>query len=71
VTTSDDKPDIPEVGPRSPSREATPTRRSPRTRPPEGGFGWSRAAAFVILPVIAMLLGAAAGYLKWEDSSRT
>lgn len=29
-----------------------------------------RAVAFGLLPVLALLLGAAAGYLKWEDSSR-
>ncbi|WP_208300571.1 hypothetical protein [Mycobacterium sp. DL592] len=37
---------------------------------PEKGFSWARLVAFVILPVLALLLGAGAGYLKWEDSSR-
>lgn len=37
---------------------------------PEKRFSWTRLVAFVILPVVALLLGAAAGYLKWEDSSR-
>lgn len=30
----------------------------------------TRLLAVVILPAIALLLGAAAGFLKWEDSSR-
>jgi Mce-associated membrane protein len=71
VTTSDDKPDIPEV-------EAAITVEGSDSYPgiaadepaPRTGLSWSRAAAFVILPLIAMLLGAAAGFLKWEDSSR-
>jgi len=72
VTTSEDNPDLPEVetaitldvGDSHPEIGAD----EPAT--PKTGFSWSRLAAFVILPVIAMLLGAAAGYLKWEDSSR-
>jgi len=31
---------------------------------------WDRLVALIILPVIALALGGAAGYLKWEDSSR-
>lgn len=30
---------------------------------------WSRAIAWVLLPGLALLLGAAAGYLKWQDAS--
>ena len=60
MTTSDDKPDLPELETDIAVEETT----------PKSGFSWSRAAAFVILPVIAMLLGAAAGFLKWEDTSR-
>jgi len=30
----------------------------------------TRLLAVVILPAVALLLGAAAGFLKWEDSSR-
>ena len=71
MTTSDDKPDIPEVGTEITveGSDSYPEIAADETAP-KGGFGWSRAAAFVILPVIAMLLGAAAGFLKWEDSSR-
>ena len=29
---------------------------------------WSRAVVFGVLPVVAMLIAAAAGYLKWQDS---
>jgi Mce-associated membrane protein len=67
VTTSDDKPDLPEITVEG--SDSYPEIAADETAP-KSGFGWSRAAAFVILPVIAMLLGAAAGYLKWEDSSR-
>jgi Mce-associated membrane protein len=73
--TSDDKPDIPEVDTEVDTEvtvegtESYPEITEAET-PPKKGLDWSRLAAFVILPVIAMLLGAAAGYLKWEDSSR-
>jgi len=30
---------------------------------------WSRAVVFVVLPALALLLAAAAGFLKWEDGS--
>lgn len=30
---------------------------------------WKRVVAFGILPAVAILLGAAAGYLKWQDGS--
>lgn len=29
---------------------------------------WSRVVVFGVLPVVAMLIAAAAGYLKWQDS---
>ncbi|GAY17715.1 hypothetical protein [Mycobacterium sp. shizuoka-1] len=34
------------------------------------GSRLARVVAFGLLPVLALLLGGAAGYLKWEDSSR-
>jgi len=71
VTTSDDQPDAPELEDEVAeiTVEATPelTEAEPT---PKGGFSWGRLAGFVILPVIALLLGAAAGFLKWEDNSR-
>jgi Mce-associated membrane protein len=77
VTTSDDKPDTPDVPEVDTEVSVEGTESYPEITeiteaeaPPKKGLDWSRVAAFVILPVIAMLLGAAAGYLKWEDSSR-
>ncbi len=32
------------------------------------GIDWPRVFAFVVLPVLALLLAAAAAYLKWQDS---
>lgn len=34
----------------------------------KSGVDWPRALAFVVLPVLALLLGATAAYLKWEDA---
>ena len=34
-----------------------------------GGFGYAKLVAFGVLPALALILGAAAGYLKWEDNS--
>jgi Mce-associated membrane protein len=33
------------------------------------GIAWGRVVAFGLLPVVAMMLAAAAGFLKWQDSS--
>ncbi len=33
------------------------------------GINWSRVLAFAVLPVLALLLGAAAAFLKWQDAS--
>nr|WP_202349572.1 hypothetical protein [Mycobacterium paraintracellulare] len=32
------------------------------------GIKWSRVVAFGVLPIVAMVIAAAAGYLKWQDS---
>lgn len=37
--------------------------------PPRPGINWARIAVFGILPVVAVLLAGAAGYLKWQDNS--
>jgi Mce-associated membrane protein len=37
---------------------------------PKRRFSLAGAVAFGLLPILALLLGAGAGYLKWEDSSR-
>ena len=34
------------------------------------GINWARVLAFGVLPALALLLGAGAGFLRWEDSSR-
>lgn len=36
---------------------------------PRRRFRWSAAIAFGVLPVLALLLASAAGYLKWQDAS--
>ncbi len=47
--------------------EAVKTEVSPKDK---RGINWARVLAFGILPVLALLLGAGAGFLRWEDSSR-
>jgi hypothetical protein len=37
---------------------------------PEPGSRWARVLAFGVLPVLALLLGGAAGYLRYDYSSR-
>ncbi len=71
MTTSDDKPDLPEVETAITVEDSDSDPEIAAGKPaPKDGFSWARLTAFIILPVIAMLLGAAAGFLKWEDSSR-
>ncbi|MGA9493167.1 MAG: hypothetical protein WBV80_23365 [Mycobacterium sp.] len=40
-------------------------------QPPAAGrrVRWSQALAFAVLPVVALLLASAAGYLKWQEES--
>ncbi|PRC54050.1 hypothetical protein C6A85_35595, partial [Mycobacterium sp. ITM-2017-0098] len=32
-------------------------------------MAWSRVIAFIVLPALALVLAAGAGYLKWRDDS--
>ncbi|MCI4674860.1 hypothetical protein [Candidatus Mycolicibacterium alkanivorans] len=67
MTTSDGKPGTPEV---TDEGAVEVTESDELEAAPEKKFSWSRLVAFVILPLVALLLGAAAGFLRWEDSSR-
>jgi Mce-associated membrane protein len=60
AATSDDAQDDAEA--EDEADEAEPAK--PRRR-----ISWSRALAYGVLPGVALLLAAAAGYLKWQDSS--
>jgi Mce-associated membrane protein len=42
---------------------------TPEDAPPRRRTEWKRALVLVVLPAIALVLGGAAGFLKWEDSS--
>ena len=51
--------------------ELTPTAESPGPVPKAAArstVSWSGIVAFTLLPALALLLGAGAAYLKWEDS---
>lgn len=37
--------------------------------PAKAGIAWSRVIAFIVLPALALVLAAGAGYLKWTDNS--
>jgi Mce-associated membrane protein len=37
--------------------------------PVKAGINWPRVFAFMVLPALALILGAAAGFLKWQDST--
>ena len=45
-----------------------PTPDGPKTRRVLG-IAWGRVVAFGLLPAVAMMLAAAAGFLRWQDSS--
>lgn len=59
AVTEDDADDTPD--------SAAPVTKAARAK---RGINWARVAAFGVLPVVALLLAAAAGFLRWEDSSR-
>jgi Mce-associated membrane protein len=68
--TTDDKSDSPDL----PDPEVDQTPAEETTAAPEAApkrrFSLAAAVAFGLLPILALLLAATAGYLKWEDSSR-
>jgi Mce-associated membrane protein len=45
------------------------TEETETTETEKTGINWPRVLAFGVLPVLALILGAAAGFLKWQDSS--
>ncbi|WP_396926252.1 hypothetical protein [Mycolicibacterium sp.] len=76
MTTDDDKPDPEVIEEETTAVELTDAEAAGGETPaaaeaaPKKGFSFARAVAFGVLPIIALLLAAAAGYLRWEDSSR-
>lgn len=76
MTTDDDKPDPEVIEEETTAVELTDAEDAAGETPaaaeaaPKTGFSFARAVAFGVLPIIALLLAAAAGYLRWEDSSR-
>lgn len=80
MTASDGKPEVPAEETSAAveavaiedieAAEAEAAASSEPATEPKQGFSATWLVAFVILPVLALLFGAAAGYLKWEDSSR-
>ncbi|QEN16533.1 hypothetical protein ACRDU6_31100 [Mycolicibacterium sp. ELW1] len=73
MTADDEKPD-PEVIDAEPTAvELTDTESdtpAAAETAPKKKFSVAGAVAFGVLPIVALLLAAAAGYLRWEDSSR-
>lgn len=61
ATTSDENPDTADAVRRVDGEPAAPRRAAPSRR--------SRIVAFCVLPALAVGLAAAAGYLKWEQTS--
>src|SRR4029077_3147119 len=52
-----------------PTDTADETSESAEPAKPERRIQWARVFAFGVLPVVALLLALAAGYLKWMDNS--
>jgi Mce-associated membrane protein len=73
VTTDDAKPDPEVIEAETIAVELTDsdseTPAAAETEPKKR-FSLASAVAFGVLPIVALLLAAAAGYLRWEDSSR-
>lgn len=73
MTTDDDNPDPEVIEAETTAVELTDSEsQTPAAAEtaPEKRFSVAGAVAFGVLPIVALLLAAAAGYLKWEDSSR-
>lgn len=52
------------------AQEDLATSETASAKPARGGLRLASVVAFGVLPIVALLLGAGAGFLKWEDSSR-
>ncbi len=72
MTTDDDKPDPEVIEAETTAVELTDSESETPAAgtAPEKRFSFAGAVAFGVLPIVALLLAAAAGYLRWEDSSR-
>ncbi|WP_445166635.1 hypothetical protein ACTXG7_22740 [Mycolicibacterium sp. Dal123E01] len=79
--TTDDNPDTPDpevveaettaVELSDSDVEGSPADEAPQdAAEPKKSINWAAVVAFGLLPILALLLGAGAGYLKWENSSR-
>jgi Mce-associated membrane protein len=66
AATAEDCPAVEAAGNSADADEPTPD--GPKARRVLG-IGWGRVVAFGLLPAVAMMLAAAAGFLKWQDSS--
>lgn len=64
--TEDDAAEPDETGTEATATEAVAEETAAEDKP---GTNWPRVLAFGVLPVLALILGAGAGYLKWQDSS--
>lgn len=62
-----DSEDIAKSGKSSDATDAEDT-ENVKSLAPKRRIKWSRVLAFGVLPVLALLIGAAAGFLKWQDS---
>ena len=77
MSTPEDKTDADaveettEVADSDTDADSKPEAAETKVRPKDKrGINWARVLAFGVLPVVALLLGAGAGFLRWEDSSR-
>lgn len=73
MTTDDDKPDPEVIEAETTAVELTDSESetpAAADTASEKRFSLAGAVAFGVLPIVALLLAAAAGYLRWEDSSR-
>jgi Mce-associated membrane protein len=61
---------IPEAGDASAEGEDSETEDAKDVESPKRKrrIGWSRALVFAVLPVLALLIAVAAGFLKWQDT---
>ncbi|WP_285034220.1 hypothetical protein [Mycolicibacterium sp. lyk4-40-TYG-92] len=72
MTTDDAKPDLKVIAEETTAVELTDSDPESPAKPEAASkkrFSVAAAMAFGVLPIVALLLATAAGYLRWEDSS--
>jgi len=70
-TVADDETTAEEIEESTAVEESAGTEEPAESGTAKKGLDWKRVVAFVVLPALALVLAAGAGYLKWQDDTNS